>query len=257
MPKRRYFDAYVYLPIPNGKDVSLEELKEKISLLSKKCRETGYRGCIYTIRIDEKQRIPWKYLNLIYNFIRKKEEQDKNVVYGLRIEIAEQNQQKLLSYIRALRMHADIISVIGANRGVLSLGSRDRRVDIVALIPGISPPIFRGDTSYALSLNKFFELQLYHLLKKDAIKTARAIDFARRLINPLVKKRINLVVSTGPFESYSPRNPKNVVSFMKKFFDLSEDYVVKNMSENMERLITWNRLKLEKKIPVNGVYVED
>ncbi len=257
MPKRRFFDAYVHLPIPSGEGISIKELEEKIVLLSEKCRESGYKGCIYTIQVRDKQRISRKYLRSIYNFIRKSEKLDKNTVHGLRIEIIEQNQQKILNYIRSLRAYADIISIAGINRGILALGSRDRRVDVVTLIPGITPQIFRGDISYALSLNKFFELQLYHLLKKDIIKTARAIDFARTLINPLAKKKVNLLVSTGPFEPYSPRNPKNVVAFMKKFFDLPEDYVVKNMSEKIEYLITKNRLKLEKKIPVNGVYIEE
>ena len=245
--KRKFYDAYVPLKITQNLEKQVEEL-------SKNCLDAGYRGCVFTIRVGSTYHVRSKVIHRAYRYIRGLSAPE---TYAFRIEIEAKNQHEALRYIRKYRRMADLLSIIGYNRSLLSLGSRDRRVDIITLIPGISPKIFRGDLKYVLSLNKFYEFQLQNILvKNDPIKTAKMIAFTKFLIKPIVKKNVNLLFSTGFSSAYTPRDPRNIVSFAKIFFDLPEDYIVLNMSEKILNKIIYNRLKIKGKIPLEGVIIE-
>ncbi len=241
--KRRFYELHMGPLVLDNHPSMLDICKKYIE----KCRLYGYHYCVATIILST-----WNpsYIRKI-KFIKK-----ECPANALRLHINTANPGSLLSLLRTTRRLAEIISAPGYNRKVLALASRDRRVDIVSLIPGLSPPLYSGDITYMEKTGKLVEIGIGHIDLGHPQIASKQLSHARTIVEK-IKERVPIVATSAGSKEYTPRDPRSLIEFGAMFLNIKREKAAGALSDIVEEKIEVNRKKLMGKMPLEGVYIEE
>lgn len=241
--KRRFYELYMGPLNLDSYPSTLDICKKYIE----KCRLYGYHYCVTTIILN----------NWNPSYIRKIKSIKKECpASALRLHINTANPGSLLPLLRTTRRLAEIISAPGYNRKVIALASRDRRVDIVGLIPGLSPPLYSGDIAYMEKTGKLVEIGIGHIDLGHPQIASKQLFHARTIVEK-IKGRVPVVITSAGSKDYTPRDPRSLIEFGAIFLNIKKEKAAEALSNIVEEKIEINRKKLTGKMPLEGVYIEE
>lgn len=166
------------------------------------------------------------------------------------VGISQAEAKRVLPRIRGM---CDLVSIEGTTREIVAFASRDRRVDIITLIPGFSPKLYKGDIDYILKYGKFVEVVASYFLTEDPLLLARNISSLRSLLLKPARKKVPVLLSSGEGGS---KDPRSLLAFAELLLGLDVESVTRAVSVLIEKRLTEN---LEKRMgirPVEGVKIE-
>jgi len=228
-------------------EMQVDRLVVQCSLMKKLCRRHGFSGCVAAFPVSRWRR------SYAYKF---KVVKERCGVWGVRADIVPSGERIPLALVRKARQYVELLSVRATNRKVAAFAARDRRVDIVTLIPGVSPPLFRGDERYLDERGKLAEIRVSDIVVGgNRLETARRLYDARRLLSGRsIKEKV--ILSSGGNNAYSPRDPRDLVAFGHLFLDLDPAMLRTAMSNVLVGVVETNRAKLAGYHVVEGVWIE-
>jgi RNase P/RNase MRP subunit p30 len=253
--KAKYIDAYAAeLPLDKLKELSGEDLHKWINDTYSVAVEAGYAGCAVTTRIT-------RYKGDMYLLVRKFDEAVANIreegaLVFSRCHIEVTNQPELKRILGNIRRYCDLISVSPQDRQLMAFSSRDHRIDVISLPPEKAPPFFSGDIVELKAQEKLIEVTVSSLFSGNMLNSYR-IRALRDSLKTVKKKNLKIIISTGPQQIYSPRDPRALISFAKIFLEIDQAKLSKDMSDGIYKRISENQLKRSGKIPVRGVEIEN
>lgn len=173
-----------------------------------------------------------------------------------RCHIATEDVEALRCLLARIRPLCVLVSVELSSRSVAAFSCRDRRVDLLTIIPGVSPRILRGDAMYAAERSKFFEITLSHLLGASAREVAQRLAFCRPYVEFLARKELPLLVSTGPRIEFLAASYRALLAFAKEVLGYPADFAARAMGPLLKAKIQENVEKIAGLRPREGVYIE-
>ena len=256
MGKRiRYIDVYASeLTLDILRNMSQEDLQKRILETYELARKVGYGGCVLTIRLSEYTRDTYAPLKKFEESVRATVEE--GILVFSRCHIVASRQTEIKRILRDIRVYCDLVSLSPQDRQLISFSSRDHRVDILNLLPEKTPPLFSGDIKELRTQEKFVEVTISSLFTNGTPNPYK-IRVLREPLKLLMKKKVPIIISTGPQEHYTPRDPRALISFAKIFWGLDQAKLTKDLTENIYRRIYENRMKKQGKIPIRGVEIEN
>lgn len=244
--RRRFYDVFCGLI----KNADLEELEAWYL----KAVGVGYHGCVLCFELNRVERN--NELVVTLNDLRKNIDllNEKGLHIYLRCHLKAETPGKVKRLLSFIRGWCDLISLEASSREILAFASRDRRIDIVTLVPGESPKFFRGDLLYLKEYGKFVEVPFSLLVEDNPIRFSKNISHARFLLEKPSVKNIPILISSGTVGSLDPRS---LLSFSELVLGLDYSMLSRAMSIFIEKKIIENKEKRLGIRPVEGVRVED
>lgn len=242
--RRRYVELFMG---PLDFSENIDSIVEKCMKYSELCKFYGYSYCVATFEITE-WRGRWQS---IFRDLRK-----RGCADAIRADVVVENTREALNIIRRARRIVELLSIRGVSRQLIALASRDKRVDIVSVIPGVSPPLYRGDIQYIKSKEGIVEIGIGGLKVDSKGVLTRQLAAAQRLVSR-VGSDVRIAVTVAGGTCYRPREPRNIIDFGTVFLGLNKNRIRDVLSVDSLRLIEKNRKKMLGLIPVEGVEIEE
>lgn len=255
MPYRKLYDAFAggltETEIAEGSQKTLSILLNIIE----KNKASGFRGCLPALVLDSYSAQAVRLATTISSLIEKLAAEKTHVCY-LRCHIAAKHLNEAKKLVARVRRYCVIVSMELVSREITAFACRDRRVDIVTIVPEVTQAIYRGDISYAFERGKIFELTLTHLLQGEDLGIARRLASGRFYANKLARKGLPVILSSGPRLPYEPVSYRAMLSFAKEILEVSTDTVARSMGLILENKLKENIEKISGERPVEGVFIE-
>ncbi|QOJ78247.1 hypothetical protein IG193_05615 [Infirmifilum lucidum] len=243
--RRRFYDAFC------GK---LENISvEAIEGMYLRALSVGYNACIPCLVIRpllDLQEIRKNVANaraIVDSLL------DRGLKVYLRCHLAGISKAEVKKVLPRIRGMCDLVSVEGTTREMLAFASRDRRIDIITLIPGSSPKLYKGDIDYILKYGKFVEVTASSFLTEDLLLLARNISSVRSLLLQPARKKVPILLSSG---EGGLKDPRSLLAFAELLLGLDVESVARSASALIEKRLAEN---LEKRMgirPIEGVRIE-
>jgi len=241
--RRRYVELFMG---PLSLTQPLEDTLEACEAYYRLCKSYGYDHCIAAFETQKWHR---EYADLLQGVKR------HGCADAVRVDITASRAGDALRIMRGARRLADLVALRGVTRQLVALASRDRRVDIVTFIPGISPPLYGGDMRYIEAKNGVVEIGIGGLATTAKNILSRQLAAAYRLAIK-AGKRVDVAISVAGGTRYAPRDPRSLVEFGALFLELRRDSLREMLSTRILQVIERNREKNTGTIPVEGVRIE-
>ncbi|AKG39188.1 hypothetical protein MA03_08025 [Infirmifilum uzonense] len=245
MKRKRFYDVFCGL-VGNLDPYELKGLYTRASRL-------GYAGCAIVYIIEdssdvreafEKLRAARRVLDIL--------QEDNHKLY-LRCHLKVSGQGKAKSFLARARRLCDLASIEGLTRESIAFASRDRRIDILTLVPGVSPRLFRGDILYIAEYEKLVEVPFSYMWDADPLIFSKKIMHARTSLQKIIAKKLPVLVSSGGDGSIDPRA---LFSFAELTLGADYSVLVKSASTLIEKRLHENRERILGIRPVEGVRVK-
>ncbi|MEM4411400.1 MAG: RNase P subunit p30 family protein [Thermofilum sp.] len=255
MPRRKLYDAFA-----GGFRVEdIEEGEDRVSsILEQVIRESKrsmFRGCLPVLMLDSYGARTARAAAAASSLVEKVAARENYRCY-LRCHVYARSLSEVKRLVAGVRKHCVIVSVESTSREITAFACRDRRVDIVTVVPGVTQAIPRGDLLYAIDRGRIFELTLSHLLGGDKLEIARRLSSTLPVVRKLTQKGLPLILSSGPRLPYTPASYRATLSFAKEVLEVPTDVVARSMGPVLESRIRQNLEKISGLRPVEGVIIE-
>lgn len=255
MPRRKLYDAFAgglwEEDVRKGED----ELLSLLEQIVEKSRESMFRGCLPTLIFGGYNPRAERAAAIVGSLVEKVAARENYRCY-LRCHISARSLSEIKRLLARVRRHCTIVSLELASRETTAFACRDRRVDIVTVVPGVTRAIPRGDILYAAERGKIFELTLSHLLEGEKMEIARRLSSVKLIVHKLTQKSLPLVLSSGPRLPYAPPSYRVLLSFAKEVLEVPVEMAARSMGPLLEALIKQNREKISGLRPFEGVVIE-
>ncbi|MEZ0345412.1 MAG: RNase P subunit p30 family protein [Infirmifilum sp.] len=241
----RFYDVYCGLL----KSFTLEEVDRFYQSSLKR----GFYGCAPCIEVVENEDIGMlrEKLETVRRAFDDLNEKGERVYLRCTLKIGSQGRVKRL--LPLIRRKCDLVAIEAASREIAAFASRDRRIDIITLVPNVSPILFRGDISYLYEYGKFIEVVFASIIDENPLQFARKLAYTRSLLQRPLAKNLPVLISSGPTGSVDSRA---LLSFAETVLGIKYLHLRQAMSTQIEKKLSENQEKRQGIIPVEGVRLE-
>lgn len=244
--KRRFIETYISWNWKTQNSIILKEASELIRVIKK----LGYSGFSLIYKITSfNEKIPSR----LFKQIKEIGEAEK-VEFVTRAEITISSVSLTKRILRRVRRQFELISMIPVNREQMVFACRDRRIDIVTILPMRIIRLYKGDFKNIREEGKVIELLVSPFRDLSIQELASALYNYSKLIDELIKKEIKLIISTGAERAEEIPDPYSKAAFLE-VLGVKTDEALNATSTNITEIVERNRKKLCGKIPVRGVEV--
>lgn len=253
MPHRKIYDAFA--GGLNTVDFDIDDAAPLFAEIIERNRAAGFRGCLPSLIFERYSPRSAKLAAAAGELLNSVAKEKRHRCY-LRCHIVTRSLSDVKKLLKLIRSHCAVVSVELTSREITAFACRDRRVDLLTLVPGVTRALLRGDISYSLERNKIFELTVNHLLDGETLEVARKLALGRLYTERLTRSKVPVIISTGPRLPYTPVSYRSMLSFIAEVLGVRFDAAARFMGALIESRITENLEKIGGKRPVEGVSIE-
>jgi ribonuclease P/MRP protein subunit RPP1 len=163
-----------------------------------------------------------------------------------RVDLCPKNQRDLISSLKKVRRHYEIVCVECYTKSVARQAARDNRVDIlnfpISLSSRLKVGFDRQEASLASRSNCTYEINISDIITQTSFTLSKFISLLRSEVDHAWRNDVPILVSSGAKTLWQLRDPRALTAFMSLI-----DTEIPNMeliSQTPIKLIETNREKL-------------
>ena len=227
--------------------INLEENLEDIKKLLYNIVKLGFSGVFLTVKYSNYKQHKHIINKLIATY-------QNSIDIAVRIEIDEDNKNKIKNILTTIRKKVDIISVTPNKKDLMAFVCRDGRIDIV----NVTQNNFNLFTDNILRIcrenNKVVEFNLVDLLYTWGEKRVRILGKLKTVTKRVARLHVQFLITVSPFNFYDLRKPIEIVH-IGRLLGFSVDKVKESISVIPLELLEKNREKRKPDFILPGVRI--